>query len=89
MRFPGLFTPAPIEGTPVTLIAHRSLVGSYGRVTAGDTFQTDEETALSLEGRGLAGRLRPVEPVPVLRELDPVQFLPEPEPVSRKRKRAR
>ena len=40
------------------LIALRPLFGDYGRKHPGETFEADEQTALSLESRGLAERQR-------------------------------
>jgi hypothetical protein len=40
------------------LKALRPLCGDYGSVSEGQTFETDEKTALSLESRGLAERVR-------------------------------
>jgi hypothetical protein len=42
-----------------TLIALRQLVGEWGNANANETFSTDEESALSLESRGLAVRWKP------------------------------
>lgn len=41
------------------MVAIRQLVGDWGNVDADQTFSTDEQTALSLESRGLATRWRP------------------------------
>lgn len=40
----------------VKLMALRDIYGSYGNKNAGEVFETDDETALSLETRGLAQR---------------------------------
>ena len=42
------------------LVALRPLFGDYGRKHPGQTFEVDEQTALSLESRGLAERQRDV-----------------------------
>lgn len=42
-----------------TLIANRQLVGDWGNTPPNGMFETDEETALSLESRGLATRWKP------------------------------
>jgi hypothetical protein len=46
------------------LEALRQLLGDWGNVAEGDLFNTDEETALNLESRGLAIRWRPPEVKP-------------------------
>lgn len=43
----------------VYLVANRQLFGDWGNVPQNGMFQTDEETALNLESRGLAYRWRP------------------------------
>lgn len=47
----------------VKLRALRAVCGDYGTAREGQTFETDEGTAESLEARGLAERVRIVERV--------------------------
>lgn len=54
----------------VRLTALRPLYGDYGRVQAGQSFETDSETAESLEARGLAERYR--QPVDLRAMFSPV-----------------
>lgn len=49
----------------VKLKALRQLVGDYGRISVGQVFETDEETAESLEARALAERYYDAPPPPV------------------------
>lgn len=49
-----------------TLIAHRQLVGDYGRVAAGGTFSTSAAVADRLLARGLASIAEPTEDPPAL-----------------------
>lgn len=58
------------------LIANRQLVGDFGDVQTGQTFQADEETALSLESRGLARRLAPPPPAKMMRAPQNKMFTP-------------
>jgi hypothetical protein len=40
------------------LVAHKQLFGDFGKVRRGEVFETDEETALALEARGLVSEYR-------------------------------
>ena len=42
----------------IRLTALRQLIGDYGRVKEGQSFEASEETALYLESRGMAERYR-------------------------------
>ena len=52
------------------LVAHKQLFGDYGAVRSGEVFETDAETALALEARGLVSEYRePSLPADFMAEL--------------------
>ena len=68
------------------LIALRPLSGEFGIVIEDDVFEASEETAESLESRGLAERYRPIQSISQFKMREPLENkMIEP---SRNKKRA-